>query len=264
MTSLEYLTSQLEQDSLVRDQIRESNKQLEKHIREAQAILNKVHSQTSKTTPTLFPLLASPISQISGSIKLLATQIPQHQFYRYNDIFSRSLQNASFIVVWRDFLDRDSRGEEGQVLALEHVRGSLGFKEEWTTNSQLFLPVEEYLHSLISLLNELPRLAVNRVTLGEFDAPVRFARFAKDLSTAFSLLNLKNDSLRKRFDSIKYDIKKLEEIVYDLSLRGLGSGSSSSEASAHAKEGNGNERKRPAGQVEGESNGAEKRAKGAE
>lgn len=28
---------------------------------------------------------------------------------------------------------------------------------------------------------------------------------------AFGLLNLKNDSLRKRFDSIKYDVKRLEE-----------------------------------------------------
>ena len=35
------------------------------------------------------------------------------------------------------------------------------------------------------------------------------------------MLNLKNDNLRKRFDSIKYDLKKVEEVVYDLSIRGL-------------------------------------------
>lgn len=35
------------------------------------------------------------------------------------------------------------------------------------------------------------------------------------------MLNLKNDSLRKRFDALKYDVKKIEEVVYDLSLRGL-------------------------------------------
>lgn len=46
------------------------------------------------------------------------------------------------------------------------------------------------------------------------------------------LLNLKNDVLRKRYDSIKYDMKKigsltdylhllLEEVVYDISIRGL-------------------------------------------
>ena len=32
---------------------------------------------------------------------------------------------------------------------------------------------------------------------------------------------MKNDNLRKKFDSIKYDLKKVEEVVYDLSIRGL-------------------------------------------
>lgn len=47
--------------------------------------------------------------------------------------------------------------------------------------------------------------------MGDYSAPVQYSKFAKELSNAFSLLNLKNDSLRKRFDSIKYDVKKLEE-----------------------------------------------------
>ena len=46
-------------------------------------------------------------------------------------------------------------------------------------------------------------------------------RFVSDLNSGFRLLNLKNDSLRKRFDALKYDVKKIEEIVYDLSIRGL-------------------------------------------
>ena len=39
--------------------------------------------------------------------------------------------------------------------------------------------------------------------------------------TGFRLLNLKNDGLRKKFDSLKYDMKKVEEVVYDLSIRNL-------------------------------------------
>jgi GMP synthase PP-ATPase subunit len=34
-------------------------------------------------------------------------------------------------------------------------------------------------------------------------------------------LNLKNDILRKRSDGIKYKVKEVEDVVYDLSLRGL-------------------------------------------
>jgi hypothetical protein len=43
----------------------------------------------------------------------------------------------------------------------------------------------------------------------------------KDLHAGFQILNLKNDSLRRRSDSIKYNVKKIEDVVYDLSLRNL-------------------------------------------
>lgn len=52
--------------------------------------------------------------------------------------------------------------------------------------------------------------------------PVRIQRFVSDLYAGFRLLNLKNDFLRKRYDSIKYDLKKIEEVVYDISIRKLG------------------------------------------
>lgn len=35
------------------------------------------------------------------------------------------------------------------------------------------------------------------------------------------LVSLQNDGLRKRVDSLKYDAKKIESVVYDLSIRGL-------------------------------------------
>lgn len=41
------------------------------------------------------------------------------------------------------------------------------------------------------------------------------------MNAGFRLLNLKNDGLRKRYDALKYDVKKIEEVVYDLSIRGL-------------------------------------------
>ena len=40
---------------------------------------------------------------------------------------------------------------------------------------------------------------------------------------------MKNDTLRKKFDGIKYDLKKVEEVVYDLSIRGLNKQVNSSE-----------------------------------
>ena len=65
------------------------------------------------------------------------------------------------------------------------------------------------------------RLAVNSVILGDYQRPFAISSFVSDLSSGFRLLNLKNDGLRKKFDSLKYDLKKIEEVVYDVSIRGL-------------------------------------------
>ena len=74
---------------------------------------------------------------------------------------------------------------------------------------------------LLQLASELSRFAINSVTLGDYDRPLHISRFVADMNAGFRLLNLKNDGLRKRFDALKYDVKKIEEIVYDISIRGL-------------------------------------------
>lgn len=43
----------------------------------------------------------------------------------------------------------------------------------------------------------------------------------RTIDANFRLLNLKNDSLRRRFDSLKYELQKCDQIVYDLTIRGL-------------------------------------------
>ncbi|CAO3687429.1 unnamed protein product [Umbelopsis vinacea] len=85
----------------------------------------------------------------------------------------------------------------------------------------MHIPYEDVLQSFISVANELSRLAVNSVTSGDYERPRRISSFVKELMAGFQLLNMKNDNLRKRFDGVKYDLKRIEEVVYDVSLRGL-------------------------------------------
>ena len=65
------------------------------------------------------------------------------------------------------------------------------------------------------------RFAINAVTAGDYERPRKIASMLSELQASFGLLNLKNDSLRKRFDGLKYNVKRVEEVVYDLSIRGL-------------------------------------------
>ncbi|UYV81551.1 TSN [Cordylochernes scorpioides] len=83
------------------------------------------------------------------------------------------------------------------------------------------LDLEDFLSGTLQLASELTRFAVNSVTLGDFQRPFHVATFLGNLNLGFRLLNLKNDSLRKKYDCLKYDLKKIEEVVYDLTIRGL-------------------------------------------
>ncbi|KAK6069064.1 hypothetical protein SCUP234_10854, partial [Seiridium cupressi] len=83
------------------------------------------------------------------------------------------------------------------------------------------ITIEEYILSLTDLTDELSRLAMNSVTMGNIDLTVRISAFIKDLFAGFQLLNLKNDVVRRKIDAVKYHVKKVEDVIYDLSLRNL-------------------------------------------
>lgn len=79
--------------------------------------------------------------------------------------------------------------------------------------------VEDFLHGVSSMPKELCRLCVNLVRVGNSAYVNDCAVFVHDLYSGFRLLNLRNDPLRRKVDSIKYDCLKIEEIQYDLAVK---------------------------------------------
>lgn len=51
------------------------------------------------------------------------------------------------------------------------------------------------------------RFAPNAVILGDLDIPLKISKFIKDIHSGFQLLNLKNDSLRRKSDGLKYSVR---------------------------------------------------------
>ncbi|XP_057475136.1 uncharacterized protein LOC130763263 isoform X3 [Actinidia eriantha] len=88
-------------------------------------------------------------------------------------------------------------------------------------NSEFGLDIEEYLIGICFMSNELPRYVVNQVTAGDYDCPRKVLKFLTELHAAFRMLNLRNDFLRKKFDGMKYDLRRVEEVYYDVKIRGL-------------------------------------------
>lgn len=145
--------------------------------------------------------------------------VPDGQYYRYNDHWRYTTQRLCSLAALVIFL------EKGFLVDKVTTAQILGLHEK----SHLHLDLEDYLMGLLNLATELSRFAVNSVTHGDYNRPLQISKFVAELNAGFRLLNLKNDSLRKRFDALKYDVKKIEEVVYDLSLRGLVPGSGGGE-----------------------------------
>ena len=75
-----------------------------------------------------------------------------------------------------------------------------------------------YLSASLNLPRELTRFAVNQAADGNTSELFRSKKLADALNDEFIQFKWPNGNLRKKFDAIKYDIKNLEEYVYQLSL----------------------------------------------
>jgi len=210
---LQNLNALLDREVELREGIKEQVNELDKKARTMTGLLNKIHSTPSDARPALLNSIQPVLFSCQENTLALSLIIPKNQFWRWKDMWSNSIRTIVFAAALIEYLTSRT------LLTLHRAAETIGIKEEWS--DRLALPVEDYLHALITLVNELTRLAVNAVTLGNFDEPIKISIFVKDLFIGFTMLNLKNDTLRRRYDSLKYDIKKVEEVVYDVSLRKL-------------------------------------------
>jgi predicted translin family RNA/ssDNA-binding protein len=69
--------------------------------------------------------------------------------------------------------------------------------------ASVYLDLEDYLHGLLLMANELSRFTINCVINRDYSRPVRIGQFMSDLNNGFRELNLKNDFLRKKYDGLK-------------------------------------------------------------
>ncbi|TVY26653.1 Translin-1 [Lachnellula hyalina] len=236
----EELQNKIDEDAEVREQIRAIVQTLERQGRGAQSILSRAHSTPAAHLKPVLDAAEGAIKEEVASIKSLSDVASSSPYYKYNGLWTRDVQNVIFSILlcgWLGGMAHNGKAAEaGRLLTIEDVGAILDgtlipiFQRLKLTISvpvnlkdrdAFHISIEEYLQSLITLIEELARLAVNSVTLGDYQRPLQISQFVKDLHAGFQILNLKNDSLRRRSDSIKYNVKKIEDIVYDLSLRNL-------------------------------------------
>ncbi|MCJ1398574.1 hypothetical protein MMC11_001774 [Xylographa trunciseda] len=221
----EHLQTKIDEDSQIREELKNILQVLEKQGRTTQSILSRAHSTPTAHLQNTISDAEKSIHQQVETIVNLGHVASKYPYYKYNGTWTRDVQNTCFGILLCGWLggmaNEVEQGHVGKLLTIEEVGQVLSVPVNLKDRDAFHLTIEEYLQSLITLIDELARLAVNSVTLGDYERPLQISQFVKDVHAGFQILNLKNDTLRRRSDSIKYSVKKVEDVVYDLSLRNL-------------------------------------------
>ncbi|KAJ4906979.1 Translin family protein [Raphanus sativus] len=209
----ESFRGQLEESAALREQIRAVVMEIESATRLIQANLLLVHQ--SRPIPEIIEKAKEKMDDLRkfyGRLAEILQKCPG-QYYRYHGDWRSETQAVVSQLAFMHWL------ETGSLLVHTEAEAKLGL------NSLEFgLETEDYLTGICFMSNDLPRYVVNRVTAGDYDCPRKVMNFLTDLHAAFRMLNLRNDFLRKKFDSMKYDLRRVEEVYYDVKIRGLISG----------------------------------------
>lgn len=87
------------------------------------------------------------------------------------------------------------------------------------TRKQLNVDTYAYLGGLSDLTGELVRKAYKDVIQNKHEQAIRLANIVDQIYYAFLQFDLRSGDLRRKSDQIKYNLAKLEDMRYQLSLR---------------------------------------------
>lgn len=117
--------------------------------------------------------------------------------------YSSALEEYAEAVIFRHYLSHseliDSREEEIKICN-----------------------TDEYLGGVLDFTGELNRFAIARATARDVDEVQRCRDLVEALMGVFLQFDLRNGSLRKKYDGLKYTLKKMENTLYELSLTNAG------------------------------------------
>jgi len=209
LTFNDSMENEIQYKDLLKSHIKEIDVCVRKMITKLQVIHGIIGNKTEildlcEKCVSLLPTVRKEFVEIDKLIKA-------ESYYKYRDFWRFSMSQLVFLVTFCNWIKNET------LLTIEETNAAVFGQKLQSVNVEL----EDYLLGVCMLPSELSRLCVNSVIAGNYELPVKISKFVGDLFSSFRLLNLKNDNIRKKFDGFKYELKKIEDIVYDLSIRKL-------------------------------------------
>ena len=162
------------------------------------------------------------ISKSNEIVKLSKVIIYSVQREELN--LNRELSEMRKKVIELREIKGDLRQEGSYKVAIQEYVEAMTFYEiinngKLPTRTQLKVNAEDYLMGLCDLTGELLRKAMNYAIYKRYTDVFRIKELVSDIYYYFLRLNLRNSELRKKSDAIKYNLRKIEDVVFELKLR---------------------------------------------
>ena len=143
----------------------------------------------------------------------------------HQDEFSRANKILASMKTKLTKIRKNSSNENVVKVAFQEYIEAICFYEISKNNklpstSSLKVSSEEYLLGVCDLSGELVRRAINKIFEGNNQELLKIKRILSNIYGELLKFEFGNGELRKKFDKIKYDLIKIEEICLDLKLRG--------------------------------------------
>ncbi|MFH1638549.1 MAG: hypothetical protein ABIB71_09045 [Candidatus Woesearchaeota archaeon] len=92
------------------------------------------------------------------------------------------------------------------------------------SKEELSISAEEYLLGICDFTGEMVRLAVNSVINGDTGKALEIRGMVSEIYGEILKFDFRNGELRKKSDTIKWNLNKLEDLALEIKLRGNSSG----------------------------------------
>jgi len=192
------LNADLEADHEKRELIQKEVRQINELQRKIQFQLQKVHTNPANAQSVVeICKSANPLfAQIWPHWQNISAAIGKEHVEKFHHLWRFAMSQLVFMATLKHVLETHSLMSQDDTAAL--VVGKAEAKQESKAQARIEIDLEDYLSGLSSLPRELSRLCVNCVRSGNYTLPVAISAFVSDLYSGFRLLNLRNDTLRRK------------------------------------------------------------------
>jgi translin len=110
-----------------------------------------------------------------------------------------------------------------KVAAMEYAEAVLYYgyvtEKKIPTRSELRISPQYYILGLCDLTGELVRKAINDAIKGKMDSALEIKGVVEEIYSELLRFDFRDGEMRKKFDSVKYDLRRLEDMALSIKLK---------------------------------------------